>query len=597
MADDFLTIITPKNESTDPLPEGWGHHEAIGKRPYLEDTAALSALTLPDVSPEQIGHRLWTIYRIIDQFTLTKKISSGCTACTTVYDGKGHLITATLGDSVSFAVVYGENGRAVSVTRLNSVLHHPTHTSEKHRIVQAGGTITINGRTSRVNETIAVSRSIGDHCPQLQSPIDQSNLICAEATIDCVDVSELEGYTPTRKVQVITACDGFTEPSKSTRKDRQERYLLDKLGETIIPGELEEPELAKALVQAALQDKSSDNVSVAVHTIVPKKAALLGIYDGHGGPKAAIVTAKNIVTQFNNLCQMTEEVYQNQEFCVSKFQHIYDRDNVWIHQLGFFELYEAKLLSEQNINNVNEDNYWAIKLFANQKQLTQENLDALEKIKQPLAALTALNDCPGVYLLNMDNLQLLIQQSDPNGTTELLKLLKDTDMRNHQVIQKILQTKHLQQLLSAFKELNRFQFLTPRNIYLVSQLDRLDGFTLTPTTQNKSQLLQLKTAEETHLLHNKTIASNSTYHRDSEKVAILAKFKKALAQATTEEELGNAVIELKASNDYRKLIAGRGFITKTFNLQTPSAQTFEQMIKEQRQIIRDSTPSSGLSRK
>ena len=90
------------------------------------------------LTPEQLGARLWSTHKQLDEET--KELPrSGTTASSNLYDGKGNIITATLGDAASFAVVYRRNGQVSRVVRLNSITHKPSDPVENRRIVQQGG--------------------------------------------------------------------------------------------------------------------------------------------------------------------------------------------------------------------------------------------------------------------------------------------------------------------------------------------------------------------------------------------------------------------------------------------------------------------------
>src|SRR3989338_5120939 len=94
---------------------GFGYFETLGDRHDQEDALAWHVLSQNNLTaqgaseqltPVEIGHRLWTSYQLLD----TPDLTSGTTAATTVYDGKGNFITATLADAASFAVVYDKAG-------------------------------------------------------------------------------------------------------------------------------------------------------------------------------------------------------------------------------------------------------------------------------------------------------------------------------------------------------------------------------------------------------------------------------------------------------------------------------------------------------
>ena len=344
----------PSDKQGSSKEHGFGYFETCNypKRKTQEDALAWHTLTKQDLtptgasaplSPIEIGHRLWTSYRLLDKADL----KPGTTASTTVYDGRGNLITATLADAVSFAVIYDKNGVPLGVIRLNKVTDKPTNFSEGRRIEEAGGTV----RMGRVNWVLAVSRAIGD------SPFKGSG-VCSEAHIDITNVSKIAkelNINPDNigSIQVITTCDGFTDGAGTytQSKEAHEQYLLNALSDDRFkamsdnkaPGKMPEDELAKLLAQRAKEDGSVDNISVAIQTLPPSAlislvpelplldiilAIFMGVYDGHGGTEASVHVATNIGRIFKEQCALTPEAYAQQEFSVNKNAAAYNRDNV-----------------------------------------------------------------------------------------------------------------------------------------------------------------------------------------------------------------------------------------------------------------------------
>ncbi|MBL7478981.1 protein phosphatase 2C family protein [Legionella bononiensis] len=320
---------------------GFGYCENQGNRSEQEDTLVWHLLseadltakgTLTSLSPEQIGHRLWTSYLIIDE----QRDESGATASTTIYDGKGNLITATLADTVSFAAVYGKDGKVINVIRLNSVTHNPTLPGETARVEAAGGRI-VKNRVAFIPQkpsigSIAVSRAIGDDYYKekgwliAESTIDITNFdkIAADCNIDKENID---------KIQIISTCDGYTEPAgeKKQTKEDHEAFLLSNLKEIeeAKGTQLSPRELAEALSASALAKGSNDNVSVAVQslTLDSKNPVFLGVYDGHGGSVTSILTAQNIVRVFKEQCALSLSAYAAQELSVHRKQAAFERDN------------------------------------------------------------------------------------------------------------------------------------------------------------------------------------------------------------------------------------------------------------------------------
>lgn len=299
----------------------FGLYETMGARPTQEDAAF--ACWYPQnhfkwLTPQEIGRRLWTSYHLINILG-RNAMYGGTTASTTVYDGYGTLITATLADSISFAVIYDKQGEPAGVVRLNNIIHHP-HV-ELERIKRAGGAVFFD----RINGQLAVSRAIGDFDYN-------AKVVCADANIDIHCLGELYthlGISPESvgKVQIITTCDGFTEPLAFQTQKEHEQWLFNCLSDITSASQQEEQQLAKMLANKALEWGSRDNISIAVQTISFSFPFLIGIYDGHGGKGAARFTAENIGAVFDYQCSLTQAAYAQQSLSADKHFTTYYRDN------------------------------------------------------------------------------------------------------------------------------------------------------------------------------------------------------------------------------------------------------------------------------
>lgn len=304
--------------------DSFGFYKTQRERDYQEDALVFETITPEELiskedsslTPQEIAHRLWTTYQLLDE----KPYSEGTTACTTVYDGKGNLITATLADSVSFIVCYDTEGK-IKVNRLNSITHKASDPSETQRIKDAKGYVFLG----RVNGRLALSRAIGDR-------EYKSCGVCSEASIDITNVAELMNDPKTSAIKIITTSDGFTDDSRDQTKEGHENFLrktLETIGNT---ENLSEEELAQRLGHSAVDFMSStDNTSVGVKTL--KKDSLpwlLGVYDGHGGSAASSKVANNIGRLFKKQCSLSPEEYAEQEYSVNKKKENYERDNLSI---------------------------------------------------------------------------------------------------------------------------------------------------------------------------------------------------------------------------------------------------------------------------
>lgn len=303
----------------------FGYFEAINSRPTQEDALSWQILypqdltpsgALMQLGPKAMGHRLWTSYQLLDQ----RKHKGGTTASTTVYDGKGNLITATLADAAAFAALHDKSGNVLGVIRLNSKTHKPYDPIEKQRITAAGGKVF----NDRLNGILAVSRAIGDH---------QFKGICSEPTIDIITLEKLAdklhfSYEDIGKFQIISTCDGFTDGAEGDTKEDQEHYLLEILKTTAAKDAKTEEELARVLATEAMMAGSEDNISVAIQSMTKESSAfLLGVFDGHNGSEVSEDAAKNIGLIFIQQCRLTPENYAKQKFSFNKREATYKRDN------------------------------------------------------------------------------------------------------------------------------------------------------------------------------------------------------------------------------------------------------------------------------
>ncbi|MDR3501223.1 MAG: PP2C family serine/threonine-protein phosphatase [Legionella sp.] len=291
--------------------------EMQGLRPTQEDAAVAywyTAGSFNALTAQDIGHRLWTSYKLINQHCL-KRGFGGSTASTTVYDGEGNLITATLGDSVVFVVVYFPNGHVASVARLNKAIHHPN--LDQERLTQVRGLVK-NGRLLGRYGSLALSRALGDY-DFIESGV------CDDAHIDITpsDFTHASGM----KTQIITTCDGFTEPVPGQTKENQEQWFWEQLQSIDKPGLHSEAELARLLAYKAFHAGSRDNISVSVQVLTKNKPFLVGIYDGHGGDSTSTYIANAIGTVFEQQCSLKAETYAEQPLSVEKNWLIYSRDN------------------------------------------------------------------------------------------------------------------------------------------------------------------------------------------------------------------------------------------------------------------------------
>lgn len=306
----------------------FGYFEAKHSRNAQEDALAwiyFNDNEIANLSPEELGQRLWTSYKIID--ANGKDLGGGSTASSTIFDGKGNLITATLADAVSFAAIYGKDDKVMGVVRLNSIIHKPTSPTEEARIKAGGGHVW----EGRVLGILAVSRAFGDYFPIKNSDV---KLVSSDASIEITNIDSIADHLKINKndigrIQVISTCDGFTDAAdvieyfdESTDdakeiKTNHEKFLkdcLEKLDGQVKP----EQEIAKYLVECAKEGGSRDNISVAVQTLIANEAVLVGVYDGHNGQIMSHFAANSIGSIFIDQCKLSNKDYLKQEYSFQK---------------------------------------------------------------------------------------------------------------------------------------------------------------------------------------------------------------------------------------------------------------------------------------
>eukprot|EP00501_MAST-03F_sp_TOSAG23-6_P001916 GSMAST32.ASY1.ANO1.1996.1 assembled CDS len=161
-------------------------------------------------------------------------MSSGCTAITCFLtqneEGNPHIYCANVGDAR--IVVAAEDGTAIRMT----YDHKASDESENKRITEAGGFVLRN----RVLGMLAVSRSFGDH--------GLKQFVSARPYMKdmCIKNSQF----------MILACDGLWDVISDQKAiDIVKNTFLNKPQESLV---------AKALVDAALEAGSSDNITVMV---------------------------------------------------------------------------------------------------------------------------------------------------------------------------------------------------------------------------------------------------------------------------------------------------------------------------------------------
>jgi serine/threonine protein phosphatase PrpC len=124
------------------------------------------------ISLEEIVKILYIAFEKTEQYLLTGPPSGGTTATISIVTDD-HIITASLGDSIA---LYFDNKGALLA---NTNDHNTSSLEECTRIKKAGGLISydIDGEV-RVNGTLALTRSFGDHSYKNSGVISKPDIYC-----------------------------------------------------------------------------------------------------------------------------------------------------------------------------------------------------------------------------------------------------------------------------------------------------------------------------------------------------------------------------------------------------------------------------------
>ncbi len=419
-----------------------GYCSSPGNANRQEDGLAWQLLPENNLTAQEIGHRLWTSYQLLEENAdKTEAVWAGSGAITTLYNpNTKNLITATLGDSASFIVIYNNLGRCVGVKRLNTILHQPIHPVEQQRLTAAGDLVALG---QALRGTLKVSRSIG-----FQKDKDK---IISDAKIDISTIDNealAEEFAIASQdianVQLIVASAGFKAPvvdygdidpvnSVEVNKTSQENYLKDcieKYANNINSADNNEKTLAEFLVNEALVDKEEDffeekdNISLMVANLTDSSnTMMMSVFDGHKGFEIAEYVAKNMASVLQNQLILTAEDYNEHPLSVNKQQERYERGNVVIAELKVEEKDEE--FKEKDENKIEE-------------VLLEENIPANNPQNNPSPEVTNYEDalralketCKRVYLKypNASDLKIkvnkLIRETVNNKDTHPAQCIK-----------------------------------------------------------------------------------------------------------------------------------------------------------------------------
>lgn len=315
------------------------------------------------MSPQALGARLWSAYRILDKrYQQSAPLQNdGTTASTTIVYGNT-IITATLSDTVLFAAAWDTQDKLIGVKQL-SRLHILSSDVEERRIQAIGVNHTIskkeiikNYKAGQINlehgpiiycqddggkktllslvtpkiPMISLTRSIGDCCFK--------PAVIPDANIDVATISSLLKHFNVKAfgtLLLIKTSDGFTDAAVYNEKTYED-YLAYTL-RWMFFNKTNEKKIAEHLVNCAALI-SDDDITVSIQAIVKQNKrtdfnGLFGVYDGHGGDGAAIYTANNVSPVLNELLALSEDEYAAHEDSTYRHQQAYYRDNANSYQI------------------------------------------------------------------------------------------------------------------------------------------------------------------------------------------------------------------------------------------------------------------------
>lgn len=255
-----------------------GIYEAIGYRSSQEDRVAYEASEIfsnvdPLVRLSMLKEKISFLQKTLGQLS-----DEGSTLiCSVILEDI--ILTAHVGDSAAFLVLFNNDGSTAHFERLNKHLHNPDlNTAEGQRACHIASQNHLpcpyeRYGVWRLGDGLALSRAIGDLSSEPFGLIHTPE-------------AEITPLSSSHKGFVILACDGLTERLTL----RQLQFLIED-NKNRLPHEL-----AKILVYNALKSGSQDNVSVMVASLPTKPpffSRSMVLFDGHGGNRTAQALSEN----------------------------------------------------------------------------------------------------------------------------------------------------------------------------------------------------------------------------------------------------------------------------------------------------------------
>lgn len=269
-----------------------GVYEARGKRSTQEDRVIFDTIKDFDIPFEEQKSLLKETFAVMQEKNC-KELDCGSTAIVSVID-QDKIVTASIGDSTAYILIFNKDGSFARAERLNTILHKADlNTAEglRAKVIAEKKNKRIPELNSnnewRLGDSLGVSRAIGD------TGSEDFGLSHEPDVYETTYQLPPNGYG-----FVVAACDGLTE-----RMSENELYNFIQLNQALEPHEL-----AKVLVEKAIEKGSGDNVSVIVtplnHSSENQKSKtkkIIAVTDGHGGSTVSQALSDDFLSVFRQL--------------------------------------------------------------------------------------------------------------------------------------------------------------------------------------------------------------------------------------------------------------------------------------------------------
>ena len=230
------------------------------------------------------------------------QITDGSTAIISHYSTDRKLTVANLGDSRAVLFIRKNNGSFDWIRLTND--QKPSDILEMARIERNGGFVLKEGyRENRVNGSLGVARSFGDHSKKFEGGYNPSNrngntngkkLISYQPDIYQYDIPKiLAENLHFQSAFLMTSCDGMYENgNEATYANALKTWFNNEGGVR----EKWDNNVAEYLRDYAIALGSQDNVTVCFSDITnaPTEPLVVGVFDGHGGCLTSSIIAESL---------------------------------------------------------------------------------------------------------------------------------------------------------------------------------------------------------------------------------------------------------------------------------------------------------------